>query len=965
MQNKMYVSSNESFNKLFAEMKTELLKVDPVAFTETYLKLDGEPFKVSGAGWKYMADIYRYIALKAINPDGKPIVILKGRQVGATVMAGALDLYFTASGLFGGQDKQPITVLHCFPDLSRAKKFSQVKLDALINSATNDYVNQQKVGYNPRTKKISSDKPDNITLKQFKGGNNLWIESLGNNSDRIRGITCDVIFYDECFPFEQYIETIDGPVKIGILYKNFINGDIDQYVKTYNEINNIFEYKKILNAWHREQKELILLHFGARRIKCTDNHKFLTENGWKSVNEMSVGDLVITSPGAKNYIRSLNDDQLQVILGSFLGNGRVEKHGLNRYKLRITNNIQQEEYCKWKASIFSTNTEVILKNVDFNKQSISFCTNMFGSSNDIPQAKTYCPQWIIDKLDAKGIAVWFMDNNHMPDTDAVITLSTKLFDEDSQKRIVEKFKLFGIECNYVYYGVKNKGGHYVLHFNRDESVKLYDLIVPYIYNNHEYSNKYHAYSWNNKFNLYGFTVVDKIVKLDTIEDVYDIEVEDNHNFIVTSKNGKTVGGPIAHNCQDASPTAIGVALKTLTASKYGPAGKGVQVYFGTPKARGTYFETGLWDQSDKRYYFLGCTNKTCAHYFMLSSPGTDEWKSLWLYGQTIRCPKCGSEEDKRVLVENGKWMPTETHNIDGTEKKFVGYHISQLYVPTLDKNYILDQHPDNNKASSERIYYNEALGEFYSGNDMPISRDELELSCKDPERSFARIIQPNERKTWMGIDWGGKVDGENSSAGQSYSCVAVISADSTGTINLEFAYKIKSTDFQHKMEFVKTMFKNYNLRLAVADWGYGHDICNELQKIYGAKLISAETSGTMKKNVTYDTNQLRLHWNKDYYIEELFDLMRKGKVRFPWKSFEKMEWLIDHITSMEVAHTMVSGMPKKKYIKGAMPNDGFMAVIYAYLAYKYEISRGFSVNLNNASQNNIAMPKLIYMPKLR
>lgn len=616
MQKKtLYVSTEESFNRLFFDIKSELLKVDPVAFTETYLKLEGEPFKVSGNGWKFMADIYRYIALKAINPDGKPIVILKGRQVGATVMAGALDLYFTASSLFGGTGYRPITVLHCFPDLSRAKKFSQVKLDSLINSSTGDYVNQQKVGYNPKTKKISADKPDNITLKQFKGGCNLWVESIGVDGDRIRGITCDAIFFDEV--------------------------------------------------------------------------------------------------------------------------------------------------------------------------------------------------------------------------------------------------------------------------------------------------------------------------------------------------------------QDMSQTAIGVALKTLTAAKYGGAGKGIQVYFGTPKERGSYFETGLWDQSDKRYYFLGCTNKSCRHYFMLSTPGTEEWKNIWLHGQTIKCTKCGNEEDKRILVENGKWMPTEPFNKDGTEKKFVGYHISQLYVPHLDKEYVLEQHPDVNKASSERIYYNEAIGEFYSGNDMPISRQEIEALCKDPDRSFARGILPNQRKAWMGVDWGGKADEENASAGQSYSCVCILSADSTGTLNVEFAYRLKRNDFQHKMEFVKQMYKNYNLRLAVADHGYGHDICNELQKIYGNTFIAAETSGTMKKSVTYDPNQLRIHWNKDYYVEELFDLMRKGKVRFPWKSFENMDWLIDHITSMEVQHAMVGGMPRKKYIKGTMPNDGFMALIYAYLAYKFEMSRGFQVNLNNPTQSTLAMPKIAYMPKLK
>lgn len=610
----IYLSTDESYNQLFSEIKSEFLKLDPVAFTEHYLKLDGKPFKISGNGWRFMADVYRYIALKAINPDGKPIVILKGRQVGATVMAGALDLYFTASGLFGS-NTPPISVLHCFPNLTHTKRFSQSKLDSLINTSTNDYINQQKLGYNPKTKKVSSNRPDNMTLKQFNGGNNLWIESLGNDSDRIRGMTCDAIMCDEV--------------------------------------------------------------------------------------------------------------------------------------------------------------------------------------------------------------------------------------------------------------------------------------------------------------------------------------------------------------QDMSPTAIGVALKTLVAAKYGPPGEGIQVYFGTPKAKGSYFETGLWNQTDKRYYFLGCTNKECNHYFMLSTPGSDEWKNIWLFDQTIKCPKCGQEEDKRILVENGKWMATEPLNTDGSEKKFVGFHISQLYIPHINKNYILNQHPEHNKASSERIYYNEALGEFYSGNDMPITQDEIYQKCRDPERSFARTISSNERKTWMGVDWGGKVDGDNLSAGQSFSCVVVLSADSTGTLNVEFAYRLKSTDFQYKMDFIREMYKNYSLRLAVADIGYGQDICSELQKLYGSKFLSCMASGSLKKPVVYDKDMLQLKWNKDIYIEEVYDLMRKGKIRFPWKSYEKIDWLIDHITSMEVDQAMVGGLPKKVYKKSSAPNDAFMALIHAYMAYKYEITNGFSINLNNPVQSTIPLPKLMYLPKLK
>lgn len=614
----LYLSTDESYNKLFSEIKSEFLKLDPVSFAENYLKLDGKPLKVSGSGWRFMADIYRYIATKAIQPDGKPIVILKGRQVGATVMAAALDLYFTASGLFGENVKSPISVLHCFPALALAQRFSQDRLSSLIDNSTNDYINQQKLAYNPKTKRVSSSKPDNMTLKQFKGGCNLWIESIGGDGDRIRGLSSiDAIFVDEI--------------------------------------------------------------------------------------------------------------------------------------------------------------------------------------------------------------------------------------------------------------------------------------------------------------------------------------------------------------QDTTSTAIGVALKTLTHAKYGPKGTGVQVYFGTPKVRGSYFEVGLWNQSDKRYYFLGCTNKECNHYFMLSTPGSEEWQKIWLFDQIIKCPQCGHEDDKRVLVENGKWMPTEPFDKNGNEKPFIGFHISQLYVPVLDKKYILNQKPENNPASSERIYYNEVLGEFYSGNDMPITRDEIYEKCRDPERSFRKVILPSERKTWMGVDWGGKVDMDNSSVGQSYSCVVVLSADSSGTLSVEFAYRLRSSDLQHKMDFMREMFKNYGLQLAMADIGFGHVEVSELQKIYGSKFLSCRASpSNMKRNVSFDADSLELKWNKDYFIEEVFDLMRRGKIRFPWKSFERIDWLVDHITSMEVEHKYNNGIAKKIYKKGVGPNDGLAALIHAYLGYRFSITNGFSFNPDNPNQSGgWVSPKLVYLPRLK
>ena len=45
---------------------------------------------------------------------------------------------------------------------------------------------------------------------------------------------------------------------------------------------------------------------------------------------------------------------------------------------------------------------------------------------------------------------------------------------------------------------------------------------------------------------------------------------------------------------------------------------------------------------------------------------------------------------------------------------------------------------------------------------------------------------------------------------------------------------------------------------------------------------------------------------------------------------------------MEIKQKVVSGNPIKTYKKGSIPNDGLMALMYAYMAYKFDITNGYT-----------------------
>jgi hypothetical protein len=411
--------------------------------------------------------------------------------------------------------------------------------------------------------------------------------------------------------------------------------------------------------------------------------------------------------------------------------------------------------------------------------------------------------------------------------------------------------------------------------------------------------------------------------------------------------------------QDMYGLAINNTTKILTQAKYGQTGKGVQVFFGTPKERSSYFHS-IWEMSDKRYYHLGCGN--CDQTFPFYMTGSDEWQNIWIEGFTIKCPICGHLQNKIDAIERGKWVPSVS---DPESCKFVGFHINQLYLPNFTKQHILDLMPENNPTQSTRVWNNEVIGEFYSGSGLPLTKTDIYERCRDQNRSFSTNIDPNRKKTYLGVDWGGKVDNDNIDRGQSYSCVVVLSAQPDGTLLVEHCHKIGEHGFKHKITTIKECYRRFGIQRGVSDFYFGNDVVDDLQVLYRDKFLGAQGSGNLSKPIRFREDELMLSYNKDLVIDEIFDKLRKGKIRFPWKSYERIEWLIDHCTSMEVGVRISGGQQIKTYKKGNIPNDGLMALMYAYMAWKFEATRGYSIKPGLHEEPIMPRPSLVYLPRLK
>jgi len=730
---------------LFEQFKTSISNLDPVSFVEANLRLDGKPFCINGNGYKPFADIYRYIGITALNDGAKPVVLVKGRQVGATTMAASLAMFFMCSGLFGTNGRPPARVLHCFPTLVHVFDYAKTKLkSAIYQSRLIDHPVKpgKQIAFAESFLDRTAASGNSLQFKQFINGNYLRVESTGPDADRLRGGTVDMMFYDECFPYEQHIQIKNGKIKIGELYDMFVAGADLPEVLTYNEKLDIFEYKKILHAWKRDKKPLTQIICANRKIKCTDNHRFLTEAGWKQVKELNVGDL----------IKSASSD----------------------------------------------------------------------------------------------------------------------------------------------------------------------------------------------FKEYELTPVKSTVNTKEVVHVYDIEVEDNHNFIVTSgKTCKNLGGLIAHNCQDIFREAIANANKLLNKSQYGSPGNGVQVYFGTPKQRGGHY-WDMWQMSNQQYFHLGCEG--CSKLFPLYTPGSDEWRKIWIHGWTVKCPHCGCEQDKRPAAERGKWVPL----IPTDDCRYVGYHINQLFMPDFNLDRILAERPEVNPNMTERGYQNEVLGEFYRGAGQPITVEEIKDRCADKRSMSSGISISDERKVYAGFDWGGKDfvdDGKRRPQGQSYSCGVVLAEEGPNLLSIEFATVLRRNDLETKRDIVNEIFRRYSVRLGVGDIGYANELSELLHRDHGDKFLASQASARVNGYIKFHADFVpkTIIFERDYHVAEMFDLMKRGMIRFPFEDYEQIYWLVQHCASMEIKTTAnVYGDSINRFVKGTTPNDGFMALLNAYLAYKFDITGGFS-----------------------
>jgi len=410
--------------------------------------------------------------------------------------------------------------------------------------------------------------------------------------------------------------------------------------------------------------------------------------------------------------------------------------------------------------------------------------------------------------------------------------------------------------------------------------------------------------------------------------------------------GRTADIVFFDEVQDHLREAINNTTKILSAAKYGSKGNGVQVYLGTPKKKGSHYHN-LWLNSNQQYYYLGCLK--CKEYFPLYTPNSDDWDKIWIKEFTVKCTNCGHEQDKLAAAEEGKWIATIK---DEKDYKYVGFHINQFFHPAFSKEKILGEKPENNISATERSFQNEVLGEFYHGENAPLDIQEIVEACGDKDRAFTGYIKPQENKVVvMGIDFGLKNDMEQlaektkaNSTGSSYTTAVVMVMENNQLSSVQFAIKFPKNDLMYKKDLIAELMQKYSVNLCVGDIGFSQDISELLYKEHGDKYMVSRAQpkinsvGNIRMVQTFPNE---IQFEKEYYYSELINKLKTGHVRMPIKSYDSISWLLHHCTNMELKVSISrNNEPKAMYVKSGI-NDGFTAMLNAYLAGRYLLTKGF------------------------
>jgi recombination protein RecA len=376
-----------------------------------------------------------------------------------------------------------------------------------------------------------------------------------------------------CMSYTTRVTLADGTrEKIG----KIVNQRLDVEVLSYDPEQDRIVPRRIVNWFNNGRTERFLQFTvaksggnGRAQFAATENHLVRTPGGWRPAGELISGDRVVTAE-----TRRLSSQQLQLVLGSLMGDGCLSPNtrGRSGTRFRMGHGAKQVAYLDWKVEM--------LGNIPCSR-SANAKGAVFADVHPLPElaelheavyfgdGRKHLSWEYLKALTPLALAVWYMD-------DGCFTLRSKGVQErtrggtgrveicveamspGSRQRLVDYLRdSRGLDVTLTKRGARQQS---FLRFSTASTEKFQRLVAPYVHPSMEYKL---LPRFRGRFTVrpeftepeMGLTparILDIHVKPPTWSmNRFDIEVEGSHSYFVD--------GVMVHNSPET--TSGGRALK--------------------------------------------------------------------------------------------------------------------------------------------------------------------------------------------------------------------------------------------------------------------------------------------------------------------------------------------------------------------------------------------------------------------
>lgn len=376
---------------------------------------------------------------------------------------------------------------------------------------------------------------------------------------------------ERCLFAKTKVRTNEGDIEIS----KIVNAKLPVKVLSLNP-DGTLSYKKILDYQKFENKDDVLTITypyaidvaRTNSIVCTPDHRLLTQRGYVPAKDLTPKDSLLIVE------ECYGEDSFGAIYGMLLGDSHIYEDKRYNGKLRVvaTNGEAQLPYLEYKRNCFNGEGSICdAGKGTYGKDKTVFHWNL-PVDGFISQAirkdffkngKKEITKEVIEKINEVGLAFWYMDDgnlsyredaNHRPS----IRLSTQGFSKEENELLCDMLNnKFNISCHIVEERRENKPIYYHLYIDVNGTHEFLKIISPYMHKSMAYKTlPEFEYLLETKFLKYekreravhvpilNIEIGQKKFKGLSIKPsfVYDLEVEDNHNFVTANI--------ISHNCEN-------------------------------------------------------------------------------------------------------------------------------------------------------------------------------------------------------------------------------------------------------------------------------------------------------------------------------------------------------------------------------------------------------------------------------